>query len=192
MGPREPETDAGFTPPAPRADGAAVIKSPPPPLGARPGVRRGRLQSRRARLALALTGGFLVLLCVGGVGAFFVLYDEATEIKRTNPDAVVNDFLGAYLRERDDKAAELYRCTSGDFEKFAAYREDTERREQDHSTSISISWAIVSMNVTGTGGTVSADVTRTIVGRAGRDGSTWQFTVVDQDGWRVCGATQTA
>jgi hypothetical protein len=190
MGPREPETDAGFTPPAPRADGGAVSK--PAPLGSRPGVRRGRLQSRRARLALALTSGFLALLCLGGVGAFFVLYDEATEIKRSNPDAVVNDFLGAYMRDRDNKAAELYQCASGDFEKLAAYRADTERREKDFSTSISISWSIVAMNVTGTNGTVSADVTRTIAGRAGRDGSSWQLTVVDQDGWRVCGATQTA
>jgi hypothetical protein len=191
MGPREPETDAGFTPPAPRPSGETAVTAPAP-LGNRPGGKGGRFQSRRARLILALTGGLLALLCVGGVGAFFVLYDEATEIKRTNPDAVVNDFLGAYLRSRDDDAARLYQCDAGDFSQLASYRGDTEQREQQFSTTISFSWSIAAMNVNGTEGTVNAEVIRTIAGRAGRDSSSWQLAVLDQNGWRVCGAKQTS
>jgi hypothetical protein len=189
MGPREPETDAGFTPPAPRADGEAVIKPAPP--GSRPGVRRGRLQSRRARLALALTGGFLALLCVGGVGAFFVLYDEATEVKRTEPDAVVDSFLAATLVARNDQEALLYQCKSGgDFQQIVQFRDDTVKREKDFAVGISVTWSSLDVNVTGTSGTVSADLTRTISGRAGRDSTSWQFAVVEEDGWRVCGATK--
>ncbi|PRX20270.1 hypothetical protein CLV67_10864 [Actinoplanes italicus] len=141
---------------------------------------------------LALTGGVMALLCAGGVGTFIVLYDEATEIKRSNPDAVVNDFLGAYLRNRDDNAARLYQCDSGDFSQLTSYRGDTQQREQQFSTTISFSWSIVALNVNGTAGAVNVDVTRTLAGRAGRDGSTWQLAVVDQDGWRVCGAEQTS
>jgi hypothetical protein len=189
MGPREPETDAGFAPPAPGADGAAVIK-PVPPAG-RPGVRRGRLQSRRARLALALTGGFLALLCLGGVGAFFVLYDEATEIKRTEPDAVVDSFLAATLVNRNDQEAALYQCRSGgDLQQLLQFRDDTAKREKDFSVGISVTWSSLDVNVTGTSGTVSADLTRTISSQGGRDSSSWQFAVVDEDGWRVCGATK--
>jgi hypothetical protein len=189
MGPPEPETDAGFKAPAPRpSEGGGVTT----PLGSRPPGKGGRFQTRRARLILALTGGLLALLCVGGVGAFFVLYDEATEIKRTNPDAVVNDFLGAYLRSRDDDAARLYQCDAGDFSQLASYRGDTEQREQEFSTTISFAWSIAAMNVNGTEGTVNAEVTRTIAGRAGRDSSSWQLAVVDQNGWRVCSAKQTA
>ncbi|WP_239166710.1 Rv0361 family membrane protein [Actinoplanes italicus] len=160
--------------------------------GGRPAGRGGRFQSRRARLMLALTGGVMALLCAGGVGTFIVLYDEATEIKRSNPDAVVNDFLGAYLRNRDDNAARLYQCDSGDFSQLTSYRGDTQQREQQFSTTISFSWSIVALNVNGTAGAVNVDVTRTLAGRAGRDGSTWQLAVVDQDGWRVCGAEQTS
>lgn len=186
MGSREPETSPG-----PRADGVAPIRSASRPLGGHPGGPRGRFRSRRARLVLALTGGLLALLCVGGTGAFYVLYDEATQIKRTEPDAVVNDFLGAYMRDRNDKAAELYQCASEELGKLSSYRADTEKREKEFSTSISISWSIIAMDVTGTRGTVTADVTRTISDRTGRDSSTWQFAVVDENGWRVCGATQT-
>jgi hypothetical protein len=189
MGPREPETDAGYTPPAPRADGDAVI-TPASPVS-RPGVRRGRLQSRRARLALALTGGFLALLCVGGVGAFFVLYDEATEIKRTEPDAVVDSFLAATLVNRNDQEASLYQCKSGgDLQQIMQFRDDTAKREKDFSVGISVTWSSLDVNVTGTSGTVNADLTRTISGQMGRDSTSWQFAVVDEGGWRVCGATK--
>lgn len=191
MGPREPETDAGFKPPAPRSsDGEGVAV--PTPVGRPSGGAGNRFRSRRARLAVALTGGLMILLCLGGAGAFIVLYDEATEIKRTSPDAVVNDFLGAYLRDRDDNAARFYQCDSGsDLAQLTSYRGDTTQREQQFSTRISFSWAIVSMNVGKTKGTVSADVTRTIAGRGGRDSSSWQLAVVEQDGWRVCGAQRT-
>ena len=189
MGPREPESDAGFQPAAPRREDDAVVT--PEPLGSRPTGKPGRLQSRRARLVVALTGGFLARLCLGGVGAFMVLYDAATEIKRTEPDAVVNDFLGAYLRSRDDDAAALYQCDpEGDISQLATFRGDTERREKEFSTGISISYSIVAMTINGSNGVVKVDVTRTITGGAGRDGSTWQFAVADQDGWRVCGAAQ--
>jgi hypothetical protein len=186
MGPREPETS-----PAPRADGETVSKPVSRPLGSLPGARRGRFQSRRARLALALTGGLLALLCVGGVGAFYVLYDEATEIKRTEPDAVVDSYLAATLVSRNDQEATLYQCKSGgDFEQLVQFRDDTAKREKDFSVGISITWSSLEVDVAGTSGTVSADLTRTISGQTGRDSSSWRFAVVDEDGWRVCGATK--
>ncbi|MFC4067110.1 hypothetical protein [Actinoplanes subglobosus] len=167
------------------------MTAPATPLGGRPGAGRGRFQSRRARLALALTGGFLALLCVGGVGAFYVLYDEATEIKRTEPDAVVDSFLAATLVNRDDQEALLYQCKSGgDFQQLVEFRDDTEKREKDFSVGIAVTWASLEVNIAGTNGTVSTDLTRTISGQAGRDSTAWQFAVVDEDGWRVCGATK--
>jgi hypothetical protein len=141
---------------------------------------------------LALTGGLLVLLCVGGVGAFVVLYDEATEIKRTEPDAVVDSFLAAFLVTRDDQETALYQCKAGgDLSQINEFRSDTLSRETEHSVKISISWSSLDVNVNGGSGTVSADLTRTISGQGGRDSSSWQFAVIDQDGWRVCGATRT-
>lgn len=199
MGPREPESEAGFKPPAPRGESDAVVTpvTPEPPEGrpleGRPIGKRGRFQSRRARLVLALTGGLLTLLCLGGVGAFFVLYEEATEIKRTAPDAVVDSFLAAFLVTRNDQEAALYQCTSGgDFAQVSQFREDIVRREKDYSVGIAVTWSSLQVAVDGTKGTVSADLTRTISGQAGRDSSSWEFLVVDQNGWRVCGATPVA
>jgi hypothetical protein len=192
MGPREPETDAGFTPPAPRpSEGGGV--STPAPLGGRPGGKGGRLKSRRARLALALTGGLMALLCAGGVGTFIVLYDDATEIKRDTPGAVVTSFLGAYLSNRNDQDAALYQCKSGgDLSALQAFRDDTVRREQQFSVGITIRWRILSVATNGTTSIAKIEVNRRIADGSGRDGSSWDLTVEDQDGWRVCGAKQTS
>jgi hypothetical protein len=190
MGPPEPETDAGFKAPAPRpSEGGGVTT----PLGSRPPGKGGRFQTRRARLILALTGGLLALLCVGGVGAFFVLYEEATEIKRETPGAVVTSFLGAYLTNRNDKDAALYMCESGgDLSALQAFREDTVQREQQFSVGITIRWRVLSVATNGTTSIAKVEVNRQIADGSGRDGSSWDLTVVDQDGWRVCGAQQTS
>ncbi|WP_328463044.1 hypothetical protein OHA21_36900 [Actinoplanes sp. NBC_00393] len=179
MQPREPDTSAEPSTPA------TPMVTPKPPR------RSGRLQSRRARLALALGAGIMALLCLGGVGLFIALYDEATEINRTEPDAVVDSFLGAYLVARDDNEAKLYQCEAGgDFAQLSQYRDDTVSREQEFSVGISTSWSSLEVQTAGSTGTVSVDLTRTVASQAGRDSSSWQFAVVDQDGWRVCGATQ--
>ncbi|MEU4420039.1 hypothetical protein AB0F81_05400 [Actinoplanes sp. NPDC024001] len=159
-----------------------------PPKPFRP---RGRLQSRRARLALALTAGTLALLCLGGVSLFIALYDDATKIERTEPDAVVDNFLGAYLVTKDDEEAKLYQCDSGgDLTQLRQYRDDTVSREKEFSVGIAVTWSSLDVQTTGSTGVVNVDLTRTITGQAGRDSSSWQIAIVDQDGWRVCGATR--
>jgi hypothetical protein len=156
-----------------------------PPVGAGKGPR-----SRRTRLWLALGLGVMALLCLGGVGVVASLYQGATAIKRTAPDAVVDNFLGEYLNNRDDDAAELYECkTGGSFAAIQAYRADLASRERAASVGIRVSWSSLTVAVNGKQGTVTTDLTK-----ATDDGEhltePWQFTVVDQDGWRVCGATK--
>lgn len=159
--------------------------------GAVGGLKRGRLRSRRARLVLALTAGVVGLLCLGGAGIFFVLYDDATKIERTSPESAVNDFLGAFAASRNDSDAALYQCKSGgDFASLTDFRSDTEQREKEFAVGISITWSITKVATVEKNSVVTADLTRTIKTQGGRDGSTWQFAVVDEDGWRVCGATK--
>jgi hypothetical protein len=144
----------------------------------------------RARLWVALTGGIMALLCLGGAGVFVTLYDNATKIKRSAPDAVVDSFLRAYLVDRDDKEASLYECKSGgDLQKIAAFRSDIQSREKQYSASIGASWT--SLQIANDAGktTVSTDIIRSVNNGAERTFDRWQFQVVDQDGWRVCGAT---
>jgi hypothetical protein len=151
-----------------------------------PTVPRGR----RTRLVLAVVGGVLALLCLGGIGITFVLYDDATKIDRGSPDAAVDNYLRAFLVDRDDSQAALFRCKSGgDFARLDAYRADIISRESRYAIGIRVTWS--SLTVQGSGGQtlVSADLVRAITDGTERATDTWQFAVVDQDGWRVCGAT---
>jgi hypothetical protein len=126
---------------------------------------------------------------MGGVGVVVSLYDEATEIKRTAPDAVVDNFLRAYLVNRDDERASLYQCKSrGDFTKIADYRSDIVAREKQFSVGILVSWSTFTVSVDGSRATVTTDLIKTAADRSGRLSNSWSFTVVDQGGWRVCGA----
>ncbi|MDT5031284.1 MAG: hypothetical protein QOC94_1455, partial [Actinoplanes sp.] len=71
--------------------------------GPAPTVVGGKPRNRRLRLWLAMGLGIVVLLCLGGVGVAISLYDGATKIQRSEPDAVADSFLRAYLVNRDDK-----------------------------------------------------------------------------------------
>jgi hypothetical protein len=147
-------------------------------------------RNRRARLVLAMAAGILALLCLGGVGVFISLYDDATEIKRTEPDAVVDSFLGAYLVNRDDSEADLYLCKTGpNLSTLATYRTTMTNIERDKSVGIRVSWSSLTVVDAGTGRTVTTDITQTATDGA-RLEDTWSFTLVDQDGWRVCSAAR--
>jgi hypothetical protein len=175
--PQEPST--GQIPPPVADPGIAA----PPPNGA---PRRSR-----ARLWVALLGGIVVLLCLGGAGIVALLYNNATEIKRAAPDAVVDSFLGEYLANRDDKEASLYECKSGlDLAAIAAYRTDITQREKKYSVGISVTWSGLTVRTDGDKGTVTVTLTRTLSDQSGRDSATWRFDVADQDGWRVCRGTE--
>ena len=165
------------------------VQPPEPATGTAPPAPTGRKpRNRRLRLILALVGGVATLLCLGGVGVAISLYDEATEIKRSAPDAVVDNFLRAYLVNRDEKEVLLYSCkTGGDFAQLAAFRSDIVDRENKNSIFIRVSWEGLRVATAGTNGTVDTDLTKS-VGDNEQITSSWRFAVIDQDGWRVCGA----
>jgi len=136
--------------------------------------------------------GILALLCLSGVAVVVSLYDNATKINREAPDAVVDGYLRAYLVMRDDAEASFYVCKSGgDFSQIEAYRADIVAREARFSTRIQVTWEGLSVTTNGSRGDVSVDLTRSISDSESLT-DRWQFVVVDQDGWRVCGATKVA
>ncbi|AGZ46556.1 hypothetical protein AFR_41510 [Actinoplanes friuliensis DSM 7358] len=137
-----------------------------------------------------MAAGILALLCLGGVGVFISFYDEATKIERTAPDAVVDSFLRAYLVNRNDEEAALFTCKSGaDLTQIDAFRTDIQSREQRFSIGIRVDWTSLTVREEGGKTTVSTDVRRIIADGSERTTDSWQFAMVDQDGWRVCGAT---
>ena len=149
---------------------------------------RVKRPNRRMRLVIALTSGILALLLVGGVGVFISLYEEATEIKRTAPSAVVVGYLRAYLVHRDDDETSLFTCESGgSFAAIEAFRSDIINIETANSTTVQVSWENLKVATSGTQGSVELDLTR-YVGDQEQITDKWKFDVLDQDGWRVCGA----
>jgi hypothetical protein len=139
--------------------------------------------------------GLMVLLCLGGVGVFVSLYDGATQIKRSAPDAVVDSFLRGYLVNRDDKEVALYACKSGaDFSQLASLRNDLVGREKDFNVKVNVTWG--SLTVTGSGNQQRSVATDLIIAGTSegvtqsRHTESWTFGVLNQDGWRVCSATK--
>jgi hypothetical protein len=134
-----------------------------------------------------------LLLCLGGAGIAFVLYDDATKIDRGSPDAAVDNYLRAYLVNRDDKEAALFRCKSaGDFAQLFAYRSDIEAREKQFAMTVRVGWTSLTVEGSGNNTTVSTELRRAVSDGSERISDRWQFRVVDEDGWRVCGATKVA
>lgn len=173
-----PEPQSPPTQPTP----AVPLQGAPPPPAKPP--------NRRLRLILAMGAGILALLCLGAIGVAVSLYDDATKIERSEPDAVVDRFLGAYLVNRDDEEAELYLCESGsDLAALSAFRATMTSIERDKSVGIRVSWSSLTVVNAGTGRTVTTDITQTATDGA-RLGETWSFGLVDQDGWRVCSAVR--
>lgn len=135
----------------------------------------------------------MALLCLGGIGVFISLYDEATEIKRTAPDAVVDGFLRAYLVNRNDEQAALFTCKTGaDLAAVAALRGEAVSREKSFDVNVNVSWSTLAVSGAGED---SRSVTTDLVIAGSSNGNsisrrseTWRFALKNEDGWRVCSA----
>ncbi|WP_200210328.1 hypothetical protein [Micromonospora coerulea] len=158
--------------------------APPAPA---PAPERPR---RRLRTVLSLVAGLLALLCIGGGVTGFILYDRATAPDRSAPDVVVDNYLRAFLVDRNDTKASEFACEGGgDLGAVRGLRDELERREANFDVVVRVSWGALTRTQIADGELVTT--TLAISGSA--DGQTrssrredWQFTVIDKDGWRVC------
>ena len=142
-------------------------------------------------MVLAVLAGMAALLCVGGLGIGFVLYDEATAPDRSAPDVAVDNYLRALLIERSDAAASSYACANrSELSSIESLRADIVAREQQHAISIRVSWGSLAVRETDGRTLVTTEIQRAVSDGSERDVQAWEFEVVDDDGWRVCRAEQ--
>jgi hypothetical protein len=138
-----------------------------------------------------LVAGALALLCTGGAGVAFVAYRDATEPDRSSPDVTVSNYLRALLVERNDVRVGLYSCSNGrDLGPIRAFKSEIEEREKQHSVRIVVSWGAMTVQELPGRTTVTTEISRTISDGSEKDLQNWRFDLVDEDGWRVCGATR--
>ncbi|MGW3899124.1 hypothetical protein ACWD6L_28440 [Micromonospora profundi] len=163
-----------------------------PPAQAAPAPEPPR---RRLRTVLIVVGGVLALLGMGAVITGFVWYNRAATPDRSSPDVVVDNYLRAFLVDRNDIRADQFTCKDGaDLQALRELRLEMQQRESNFNVTVRVTWGALTRNPSGDGESVGT--TLTISGSA--DGvprssrrEDWTFRVIeDDDGWRVCAAAK--
>ncbi|WP_229401106.1 Rv0361 family membrane protein [Micromonospora okii] len=145
----------------------------------------------RLRTVLIVVAGVLGLLLVGGVATAFVLYDRATAPDRTAPDVAVDNYLRAFLVDRNDTKANQFTCSSNapELNQLRALREDLVAREERFATTFAISWGRLDVRSQARQAQVRVDliISARVAGISQSDRQSWQFELMRvDDGWRVC------
>ncbi|MFU8873862.1 hypothetical protein [Micromonospora sp. SL4-19] len=157
--------------------------APPAPA---PAPERPR---RRLRTVLVVVAGVLALLCGSGAVVGFVLYDRATAPDRSAPDVVVDNYLRAFLVDRNDTEAEEFACEGrANLGELRSLRDDLVSREKRFGTTISVSWGALDARQTDDIAVVEVDliISAFVDGISQSDRQGWRFETRQGDGWRVC------
>ncbi|MCX4469638.1 hypothetical protein OOK41_04880 [Micromonospora sp. NBC_01655] len=166
-------------------------RTPPEQLAPPSGMPAPARPPRRLRTILTVVAGVVGLLLLGGVATAFVLYQRATTPDRSAPDVVVDNYLRAFLVDRNDVRAEQFTCSANppQLNGLRALRDDLAAREKRFATTISVSWGRLDVQNQGDTAQVSVDLIMSahVDGISQSDRQPWQFGVRrDDEGWKVC------
>jgi hypothetical protein len=145
---------------------------------------------RPLRLILTVAAGVVVLLCLGGVGVAVTLYDEATTLEHPDPDIVVSNYLRATFSQDTVNAESLECGEDSGLEPLRAFQADVVAREERFGVDIQVVWGSLTVTPEGDRRIVRTEITR-FIANAESSVQPWQFTVVDEGGWKVCAAQRT-
>ncbi|MEV4411616.1 hypothetical protein [Catellatospora sp. NPDC049609] len=138
-----------------------------------------------------------IIVAIGGIGGAItavLTYHEATKIDRSNPKVVLDAYLRAALVEKDAVGADLYTCDdASQLDIVRQLREELDRRERDFGVTILVDWGAFQQRSSTEGDVLQTDLVIT----GTKDGEVtserverWDFSVVEDDGWRVCGGSR--
>ncbi|MDG4794361.1 hypothetical protein [Micromonospora sp. WMMD1082] len=147
---------------------------------------------RRLRTVLTVVAGVVAALCLGGGVVGYLVYDRATAPDRSAPDVVVDNYLRAFLVDRNDVRADLFTCGGGtDLDQLRLLRNDLADREERFGTRMSVSWGSLQVDRDGDNAQVRVDLTfaAQVDGIRQSDRQSWMFTTRLDEDWRVCSAT---
>lgn len=146
-------------------------------------------RSRVKRVVLTVLG-IVVLGGVVGTGLALRSYDQKTKIDRTIAKVVVRQYIDAALVSRDNDRAALFSCKNPQLGEVQSLESDLIASEQANGYATQL---VISRSTEVDGGKY-VDVELQVNQGQGTTVRTrimqWRFTLVDQDGWRVCGASR--
>ncbi|MGC5334422.1 hypothetical protein [Micromonospora sp. DT62] len=148
---------------------------------------------RRLRTMVTVVASVVAALCLGGVAAGFVLYNRAAAPDRSAPDVVVDNYLRAFLVDRNDTRANLYTCgNASEAGQLRALRDDLVAREKRFATTFTFSWGSLQWQQHGSGAEVQVEliISARVDGITQSDRQAWQFTTRLDDDWRVCAGSR--
>ncbi|MEU7825297.1 hypothetical protein [Catellatospora sp. NPDC049133] len=146
---------------------------------------------RKVLLTLAI---LVAVAGVAGVTAVVLAYHEVTKIDRSNPKIVLDEYLRAALVAKDEVGVDLYECAHPEkLSDLRAMRADLDRRESEFNVQMLVSWG--AMTSVDKSGTMELGTSLTVTAMEngvvqGRQTELWYFELIEDDGWRVCGATR--
>lgn len=125
---------------------------------------------------------------VAAGGTLLLTYHEATKLDRSNPEVVLIRYLDATFERKDQAMASLFTCAKpAALAPLNSYRDELVVREKAFGVTI----LVTSGRMTQTGRTIQTDL-HVVANKNGavesESSNPWLFTMVDEDGWRVCGA----
>jgi hypothetical protein len=141
---------------------------------------------------LTVVAGVVAVLCLTGGVVGYLVYDRATTPDRSAPDVVVDNYVRAFLVDRNDVRASLFTCEgSTDLSELHRLRDDLADREARFSTTMSVVWGMLQVDRNGDSAEVRVDLTfaAQVDGIRQTDRQPWTFTTRLGEDWRVCSAT---
>ena len=132
------------------------------------------------------------LICLGGLVSGYIWYHNASEPDRSTPNLTVAQYLTARFDQRDNVVAAHFVCHAPNLGNIDAFEQDIDARGRRADTAIMVSWENFGVTGNGNSAVVTVDIrlTVTIDNVMQREIQHWQFDVIREGGWRVCGGQQ--
>lgn len=142
---------------------------------------------------LAIVAGVVAVLCLGGTSVAYVLYDRHTSPDQSAPDVTVNNYLQAYMADRNDVRAKALACDdTSKMAELAALRADLVQRESRFQTTFQVKWGKLDVREEGKRAEVLVDlILSTWVNESNQsERQSWRFVTEQGSAWRVCEASR--
>jgi hypothetical protein len=143
------------------------------------------------KTVLVLLAVIAGVLCLGGLGAGYLLYNKATEPDRSTPGVALRRYLSAVFDDRDTSKAARFTCANPEaIATVQQLRTDVEDKERQFSVHIDVRPENIEATESGGSATVKAQLRLSVSVDATSQEQLqqWQFTLSRRDGWRVCDA----